>query len=133
MLYNTVKPIWGHEPYIDDSSTPFSLIAAATTNVTLVQGGPCVITSIHAIGLAAAAKFLKFYDMKKAPTAAGQGTPVRRYVIPSSTTGAGFVHNPAVPIRFNNGIVFTITGASADNDTTVLAAGDVILTLEYIG
>jgi hypothetical protein len=132
MSYKRVKPFFGINENIADSSVPFSLIAAANTNATLVNSGPGVITAIHAINVAAGVKYLKFYDTAKLPVA-GSGTPVRRYAIPTvATTGAGFVLCPAIPLRFVNGIAFTITGGQADSDATNLAAGDVTLTLEYI-
>ena len=113
-----------------DGTLPYSIIAAATTNANLVKAGPGVITVIHTINQAAALRYLKFYDMNVLPTA-GSGTPVRRYPIPASTTGLGFILQPAIPLKFLAGIAFTITAGQADNDTTALAAGDVTLTLEY--
>lgn len=111
-------------------TTPFSLLAAATTNATLVKKGPVKLVSIMAVNVAATVKFLKFYDSNRLPDA-GTGTPVRRYAIPASTTGLGFVLCPPVPMNFSQGLAFTITGAVADTDTTVLVANDVVLTLEY--
>lgn len=125
------KPHAGIMDTFESSSFPYSLIAAATTNATLVKPGPGVITAIHAIGTTAAIKYLKFYDTNKSPTA-GNGVPVRRYAIPGSTTGAGFAYAPPIPLKFVSGIAFTITGASTDSDTTALALADVILTLEYV-
>lgn len=115
---------------IADGSTPFSLIAAATVNSTLVKVGAGKIFSIHAINLNAAVRYLKFYDMARKPDA-GTGVPVRRYAIPASATGAGFVFTPFLPLRFNVGIAFVLVTGVADNDATVLTANDVVLTLEY--
>lgn len=114
-----------------ESSTPFSLICLATTNPTLVKAGPSVLISIHAINVNAAARYLKFYDLKSAPTA-GTGSPIRRYGIPGNTAGAGFVLQPMIPMKFLLGISFTLTALAADSDTTAPSAGDVILTLEYV-
>lgn len=114
-----------------DSTTPFSLLAAATTNQTLVKTGPGKLISIHAVNVNAAVRYLKFYDSNRQPVA-GTGTPTRRYAIPASTTGLGFVLAPTVPMGFINGLAFTITGAAADNDATAISASDVVLTLEYI-
>jgi hypothetical protein len=131
VFYRRVKQVFGFGDVVDDSSTPFSLIAGATTNATLVKAAPGVLVGLHAINQSAAVKYLKFYDTRQLP-AAGSGTPVRRYAIPANTTGAGFVIPFFVPARFLVGIAFTITGAQADNDTTVLSAGDVTLTGEFI-
>jgi len=131
VFYRRVKQVFGFGDVVDDSSTPFSLIALATANPNLVKAAPGVLVGLHAINQSAAVKYLKFYDMKQVPTA-GSGAPVRRYAIPASSTGAGFVVPFFVPARFLVGIAFTITGAQADTDATALAAGDVTLTLEYI-
>lgn len=114
-----------------ESTTPFSLVCANNTNQTLVKAGPSVLISIHAINVNAAIRYLKFYDLKSAPTA-GTGIPIRRYGIPGSAAGAGFILQPVIPMRFVNGIAFTITGLVADTDTTAPSANDVILTLEYV-
>lgn len=114
-----------------DSTTAFSLLAAATTNQTLVKVGAGAIVSIHAINVNAAVRYLKFYDSNRQPIA-GTGTPVRRYAIPGSTTGAGFVLAPLLPMKFLQGIGFTMTTGVADTDTAALTANDVILTLEYV-
>lgn len=113
-----------------DGTNPFSLLAAATTNQTLVKKGPGKLVSIIAVNVNAAVRYLKFYDTNQ-PPAAGTGTPIRRYAIPASTTGLGFVLAPSVPMAFYQGLAFTITGAVADNDATAISANDVILTLEY--
>jgi len=129
--YKRVKPLWGPGAVGNEGSQGFSLISAATTNATLVVAGPCLLTALIGMNVSAAAKFLRLYDAAKVPTA-GSGTPSRRIVIPGSTTGAGLVLAPCVPMRFLTGLALTITGASPDNDTTALALGDVILSLEYI-
>jgi|SRR5882672_6058619 len=131
MFFRRVKLVVGFGDVVDDSSIPFSLIATADTNQTLVKAGPGVLVGIHAINTNAAVRYLKFYDIRKVPVA-GSGIPVRRYAIPAQSTGAGFVAPFFLPARFLNGIAFTITGGQADNDTSALAAGDVTLTLEYI-
>lgn len=114
-----------------DATTPFSLLAAASGNPNLVKAGPGKLISIIAVNVNAAVRYLKFYDMAKVPIV-GSGIPFRRYAIPASATGLGFVLCPAIPMGFNAGLAFTITGGAADNDATALTAGDVILTLEYV-
>lgn len=130
-FFSRAKNFFGSGDVADDASTPFSLIAAATTNATLVKDSPGVLVSLHVINLNAAVRYLKFYDTKVKPTA-GSGTPVRRYAIPASATGAGFALPFPVPARFQVGIAYTITSGVADNDTGVLSANDVVLTGEFI-
>lgn len=114
-----------------ERTTPYKLVAAATTNQTLVAAGPRVLVSIVAINVNAAVRYLKFYDQKVAPNA-GTGTPARLFAIPGSTAGNGFVLAPMLPMGFTNGIAFTMTTGSADTDATALTAGDVVLNLEYV-
>jgi hypothetical protein len=114
-----------------DNTTPFSLIAAATDNATLIKKGAGKIVSIFAVNVNAAVRYLKFYDTNILPVA-GTGRPIRRYAIPASTTGLGFVLAPTVPMGFFLGLAFTIVNGVADTDATAIAANDVILTIEYI-
>lgn len=114
-----------------DSTTPFSLIAAGTANATLVKTGAGKLVSIMAVNVNAAVRYLKFYDTNRKPDA-GTGTPVRRYAIPASATGLGFVLAPTLPMGFFQGLAFTIVTGVADTDATAVTANDVILTLEYI-
>jgi hypothetical protein len=114
-----------------DGTLPFSLLAAATTNATLIKAGPGQIISITAINVNAAVRYLKLYDSNRSPSA-GTGTPVRRYGIPGATAGAGFILVPTLPMKFVNGIAFTMTTGVADTDATALTANDVILTIEYL-
>jgi hypothetical protein len=113
-----------------DGTTAFSLLSAGTTNATLIKRGAGRVVSIHAVNTNASLRYLKMYDTDRIPVA-GSGIPTRRYAIPASTTGLGFVLTPGVPMAFLSGIGFTITGGVADSDTTVLTANDVILTIEY--
>ncbi|SRR6266581_647920 len=131
MLFSRTKALVGVGDNSTDVSQPFSLVAAATANATLICNRACVVTSIHAINVNAAVRYLKLYDTAMIPTA-GSGTPVRRYGIPGATTGAGFILAPTVPFAFYAGLGLTLTTGSADSDTAALTAGDVILTLEYV-
>lgn len=131
MYFQVAKVVAGSGEAVDDSTRPYTLTAAATTNATLVKAGKGVMTSITVVNVAAALRYLRFYDSNIAPTA-GQGTPNRKFAIPASTTGAGFVICPMLPMRFEVGLAFTLTTGVADTDATALTANDVILTIEYI-
>jgi hypothetical protein len=129
--YVQSKIVAGTGEAVDDSSLPYTLTAAATTNATLVKAGRGVITALHVINVNAAIRYLRFYDTNKVPTA-GAGVPCRKYAIPGSATGAGFVLSPPLPMKFQIGIAFTLTTGVADTDATALTANDVVLTLEYV-
>lgn len=108
------------------------LIAAGTTNATLVKTAPGSVAGGQVSNVAAYAVFLKLYDSVTIPTA-GAGTPKMTIGIPPAFTGSlgdfGIGPNQGVP--FLSGIGFTITKLSADADTTVLVAGDAIINLFY--
>lgn len=131
MGYQKVKSVVGVADAEADGSLPYSILAAATTNANLVKSAPGYITAIHAINVNAAVRYLRLYDSAKLPVA-GSGTPSRRYAIPGSATGAGFVMVMDIPMRFLNGIGFTMTTGVADSDVAALTANDVILTIEYV-
>lgn len=114
---------------ITDGTIPFSHISVASTNSMLVKRGQGCLSSFVAMNVSGSVRYLKLYDMNRPPDA-GLGTPLRRYAIPASTTGKGIVFAPKIPIQFNRGLGFTITGGAADNDTTQINAREVILTFE---
>jgi len=130
-MYTKTKRVIGSGDTDVDCTFPFSVLAAGSGDATLVKAGPCQLVSIHAINVSAAVRYLRFYDTSIKPTV-GAGTPIRRYGIPGATTGAGFVLQPPLPMRFTQGIGFTLTTGVADTDTAGLTANDVILTLEYV-
>lgn len=130
-MFNRIKAVFGDGSAEESGSFPFTLTAANTTNATLIKAGAGVITSIHCINVSASIRYLRLYDSNQVPTA-GAGTPRRKYCIPGNSSGAGFVLQPTVPMRFLTGLGFTITANPADSDATAVAANDVILTVEYI-
>jgi hypothetical protein len=109
--------------------SPYSLIAAGTTNATLVQGHASELHGGYLYNSAAYAVFLKLYNSATAPTA-GAGTPVLRLGIPAATAVA-ISSLDSEGVSFNLGLGFTITKLSADNDTTVVVAGDLLVNLFY--
>lgn len=125
------KTHWGTGDQADDRAIPFRVLSAATTNAQTIIVRQCLLTSLFVVNTNASARFLKIYDTASTPIA-GSGTPIWTLTIPGSTTGAGFSYPLAVPVGFNYGIGLTITGAVADNDTTVVAANEVVIAGAYI-
>jgi hypothetical protein len=103
------------------------LTAAATTNATLVKGGNGTVKRIVGYNAKASAVYLKLYDKVTAPTV-GTDVPRKTLYLPATTAFALDMDD-----YYGQGIGFAITGAAADNDTTALAAGDVLgLNIDYI-
>lgn len=109
-------------------ATPYSFISAATTNATSVKGSAGTVYSLVAMNTSGTARYVKLYNSSSAPTA-GSGTPIKRFMVPAN---GGFAWPiPPQGVAFSSGIGFTITGNPADNDTTAIAANDVLLNVDY--
>ena len=107
------------------------LIAANTTNATLVKAAPGTVNGWHLANPAAYAVYLKLYDSATTPTA-GAGTPKLTIGVPAGAMGTiNLGSDPAEAIVFLSGIGFTITKLAADADTTVVVAGDLVANLLY--
>lgn len=105
------------------------LIAAGTTNATLVASRPAAINGWYLYNSAAYAVFLKLYDSATIPTA-GAGVPKLTIGIPAAGgSNVDFGQGPSSGITFASGLGFTITKLAPDNDTTVVVAGDLIVNL----
>lgn len=103
------------------------LLAAATTNATLVKPSAGQVRGYYFFNNAVYPVYIKLYNSATIPTA-GAGTPVATLGVPAGAAGnVEFVGG----ILFSAGIGFTITKLPADNDTTVLVANDIILNLFY--
>ena len=110
------------------AASSHSLNAAASTNATSVKATAGTISSILLSNFSAATKWFKLYNKNSAPTV-GTDVPVATISIPANS----FYAVPVGPqgLRLVSGIAYAITGAQADTDTTVLAAGDVKVLISY--
>ncbi len=106
------------------------LTAAASTNATSVSGSPRTVTGGYLRNRAAYEVFFKFYNKATAPTV-GTDTPVLTIGIPASgLVGVADVVG-AAGLHLTTGLAYAITKLEADNDTTVLVAGDASVNLIY--
>lgn len=106
-----------------------SRISTADINATVVKASKAVLYAFQIFNTTASAKFVKFYNKASAPVP-GTDTPVRRLMIPAN--GILSFHAEEGLGAFTAGLAYVITGALADADTTVLAAGDVAVNVDYI-
>ena len=103
---------------------PFRLLSsAATTNATLVKNAAGRMFPIMGRNNAAVIRYLKFYNKSSAPTV-GTDVPVLTIALDASAKFEIDL-NPYGQF-FTTGIAFAITGAVADNDTTAIAAADIL-------
>ncbi len=159
VLYQRVKMVWGANDAVNDTSAAaplpvtannaagtnlmgdvslgvratttnalsgFHRVATADTNAVNVKSGAGRFYGLSFYNATNAAKFVKLHNTNGTPTA-GAGV-VRTFGIPAN--GAREVFLPHGTF-FATGIGMTITGAAADNDTTALAAGDVVGEIWY--
>jgi len=108
-------------------ATPYKLISAATTNATSVTAVPTALLGITAQNATAALRYLKLYDKAAAPVV-GTDVPVETIALqPNSTFRAAYPRG----LAFLAGLACALTAGQADTDATAVAAGDVLVDLEY--
>jgi hypothetical protein len=126
-------------PVVMPSNTPLATsggssvsktISAATTNATSVKASAGQVWGIVATNVNANPRFLKLYNKASAPTV-GTDVPTHTYLIPGNTVGAGISVFMGEGSAFSTGIALAITGAVADNDTTAVAANEIVVNLRY--
>jgi hypothetical protein len=103
-------------------SAPSHFLSAATTNCTLVQTGKVVLHDLIPVNTTATIYYLKLFDKATTPVA-GTDVPAWTIPIPENAAGAGLPIPSTLGLIFQVGMGFCLTGAIADNDTTVAAPG----------
>jgi hypothetical protein len=114
-------------------ASSFHLIAANSTNATVVKASAGTLYSLQLGGIGAAPAYVKFYDKATTPTC-NSDTVVATYIIPAAATAAnGAGSNIVLPVgrAFTAGIGFCVTGGIADNDNTAVAAATFIINGNY--
>lgn len=109
--------------------TVSAINSAATTNATVIKGSAGTVYGILLSNINASARFVKFYNKATAPTV-GTDVPIITIQIPANST----INFPIgeLGLRFSAGIGLSITGASADNDTTAVAVSEIKVVTTYI-
>jgi hypothetical protein len=105
----------------------FKSDASAKAGVMKASAGQLYSISIGNVN--AAVCYLRLYNQTGNPTTSD--TPVGRYMIPGSTTGAGREIQFPLGAGFSTGIAYRITTGVADNDDTAAASNEVTMTAAY--
>ena len=113
-----------------NGTTPYKLIAIASTNANVVKATGGNLYSIVAIGLTSTVRYLKIYNKATAPTV-GTDIPIMTIPIPANTQGAGIAIPFSMGVNFSLGIGIAITSGLADADTGAVLANDVVINLTY--
>lgn len=114
-------------------ATPFHLVAAATTNATLISTGPHTVYSAQLGGIGAAPAYLKFYDKATSPTCNSDAV-IKTLLIPVASTaalGSGSNVSIALGFKVTNGLAICVTNGIADNDNVAVAAGSFLINIDY--
>ena len=98
-----------------------------------VKGSAGQVYWIHAVNLANAPRFLKFYNATAASVTVGTTVPDLTFAIPSQgdVNGAGFVLAIPNGIAFETAITIAATMGVADNDSGAPGANEIIVNLGY--
>lgn len=115
-----------HGRWVDPPSA-WRVKALASTNLTVVRGGPTQLVGWYLFNKAAAPVYLKLYDLARNPALATD-TPL--FTVPLPTGGGAVVNfSTGLPagagVPFFTGLAYAITGGVTDTDTTATAADDV--------
>lgn len=114
---------------LSGQSQTSKLIALGSTNLTQVKGAPGHLVGFHVHNVAAAVRYLKFYDALSASVTVG--TTVPKLTLGFAATSVQTVWLDGVAPYFSTGISFATTNLAADADTTAVTAGDLIINLFY--
>lgn len=103
--------------------------AAATTNATNVKTSAGRVYSAQGYNAAAYPVYLVLYDSATNPPVPGATTIRKKIPIPALSA---FALDWPVGLTFTTGIGYALTKLAADNDTTALAAADILqFNLDY--
>jgi hypothetical protein len=124
----TTQPITQVASATANGQTSSRVNAAASTNATSLKTSAGNIGEIDVFNSAAYTVFLKLYNKASAPTV---GTDVPVWTIPVAA-GGGFSKSFLRGKSFATGIAYAITKLQADSDTTVVVAGDLTGSVDWI-
>lgn len=117
-----------------NGATSVAVVAAATTNATLVSTGTHNVYGLQCFTANTTLdRYIKIYNKATAPVP-GTDTPITVFDIPAATLAGGNPVSysiPTVGILTALGLGYAITTNPALADTTVLSAADTFCTLEY--
>lgn len=107
-----------------------SVISANNATGVNLKASAGQLYGFEVYSISATPAYLKLYNSASAPTC-GSGTPVRRILIPASTTGAGAIRTIDVGVAFSSGIGYCLVTGIADNDATAPAANVYLANIDW--
>ncbi len=110
-----------------NGTTTTALNSAATTNATVLKATAGMVFYIGLHNTTAAAKYFRLYNKATAPTV-GTDVPVQIITVPANSSKELTIN---YGLKFATGIGYAITNAATVLDATAVAAGDVLLTINW--
>lgn len=107
-----------------------NFISAANTTGVNVKNSAGTVYHVETYNNTGTIFYLKLYNASTAPTC-GSGTPLRRIMVPASTSGAGQVSDISLGVAFGTGIGYCLTAGIADNDTTNPTAAGALVSIDF--
>lgn len=104
------------------ASTYSFLPVAGTVHSAIVKASAGQVYGLQFFNKSASIWYGRLYNMATAPDQTSTANIAYRFLVPGNTSGAGFVVPMPVAMAFSTGIGIYVTGAIADNDTTVVTA-----------
>jgi hypothetical protein len=111
--------------------TPYAALSTAAVLTAEIKGSAGKIASLQCFNNGANEVFIRLYNQTGAPGSGDAANIVWRGMIPGNAAGAGFSIPIPIGIACATGIGVRVSGAVADNDTTVLAANEVMVNVQY--
>lgn len=114
------------------SATPFRVLAAGSTNATVLKASPGALWDVECFHINDAPVYVHFYNLATTPDE--NSTPVFTLAIPANSTAAnGAGNNASFPSgkTFTVGIAYRIVKGIATASTTAVDASEVLLSGSY--
>ncbi len=112
-------------------TSSYTALSTAAVLTAQVKGSAGQVYGVEIFNKGAAAVYARLYDQTGAPASTDTANIVWRGIVPGNTAGAGFICKFPKGKTFATGIGIRVSGAIADNDTTVLAANEVTANVDY--
>lgn len=110
---------------------PYKRISAATINAISIVVGAGTLWNVEAFTNGSSVGYVKVFDLATAPDPVGGSVPIKTWMIPGISGGAGFIRCPSRGVPFTTGLGLVITGGIADSDATAVAANAFVVNIEY--
>ena len=125
------KQIVTTQVHTSGGESSLSALSTAAVYTAEVKASAGQIYGVEIFNKGAAAVYARLYNQTGAPGSGDAANIIWRGIVPGSATGAGFVKGWPNGKICATGIGIRVSGAIADNDTTVLAANEVTINVGF--